>query len=330
MLLLVALVFATGGTGIISVTKPSIVEEMRNKNRKKMAAFKAELAAMQKAIREKNYKFKVKITEQMKQKIADITGYKKPDDVDDDDIDPVTPDDPEEPDKPDNDPNDLRSKCDPDAKKFDWRDHGAITEIKHQGSCGSCYMFSAISAYESNNKLVNNEAVDLSEQHLLDCVREFGCNGHNQLSVWKTMTDKSVAYEDEYPYKARVNSCRVKNFKGRYKVEKYGYLKTRKRRTISDVKEIKQALCKYGELSSAVEATRMFTAYSGGVFDEHPSLGKMQVNHAVNIVGWDDSKKAFIIKNSWGKRWGENGYMTIEYGSNNIGTWTYWVKAKKK
>jgi len=91
------------------------------------------------------------------------------------------------------------------------------------------------------------------------------------------------------------------------------------------VDKLKQALCRYGPLAVAVRATRLFQAYKSGVFNERDT-GK--VNHGVTLIGWDDNKEAWLIKNSWGTGWGEKGYMWIVYYSNSIGYGASWVEAK--
>ena len=76
--------------------------------------------------------------------------------------------------------------------------------------------------------------------------------------------------------------------------------------------------------------TDLFQNYTNGVFNEIPSnYASPTSNHAIVIVGWDDAKGAWLMKNSWGTNWGENGYMWIKYGSNNIGRRAAWVIAKK-
>jgi cathepsin L len=100
---------------------------------------------------------------------------------------------------------------------------------------------------------------------------------------------------------------------------------------IPSKQEIKAALCQYGPLSVAVDADENFVAYAGGVFQgfaSQPEDTKAQVNHAINIIGWDDGKGAWLIRNSWGDDWGEKGYMWIDYNSNNIGFAAAWVLAK--
>jgi cathepsin L len=89
--------------------------------------------------------------------------------------------------------------------------------------------------------------------------------------------------------------------------------------------ELKKALLEHGPLSVCVNATSLFIAYKHGVFNEHDNG---DINHAVLLTGWDDSRGAWRIKNSWTSRWGESGFMWIEYGSNKVGTLAAWVNAR--
>jgi cathepsin L len=99
---------------------------------------------------------------------------------------------------------------------------------------------------------------------------------------------------------------------------------------IASVAAIKEAICKYGPIAASVVATQMFQNYAGGVFYENPSnYASPTSNHAILIVGWDDAKGAWLIKNSWGTDWGIDGYMWIKYNTNNIGRRASWVIAKK-
>lgn len=105
---------------------------------------------------------------------------------------------------------------------------------------------------------------------------------------------------------------------------------------IPTVQQIKEALCKHGAISASVFVSDLFQAYT--VQKVHKETIKYNgTNHAVCIIGWDDSLNAWIIKNSWGNAWGNNcdygsahdlGYMYIDYGSNNIGRRAAWVTAK--
>lgn len=93
--------------------------------------------------------------------------------------------------------------------------------------------------------------------------------------------------------------------------------------SVPPVDQLKEALCNYGPLVACVSATDLFSAYTGGVFNEN-NMGT--VNHAVCLVGWDDDRGAWLVKNSWSTSWGEDGYIWVAYGSNSIGYGAAWVQ----
>ena len=306
-----------------------MLDEFKNQNTKLLSDFKKEIADMQSEIVERNLKFRVEMNEQMKQEISNITGLVIPKKKD---VRPDKPDEKnkeeqakkeeqkksEEPEKKEID--DQRKYCNPKSASFDWRKYGIVSPVRQQGTCGSCYMFSAMASYEAGYNLFYKKNVDVSEQHFLDCQNIGKCQGGWYGSVFDKMTKSGGLEEAIYPYKARNSTCSVKSGEKYFAMDS-GYIGEYLK--MASVEEIKEGLCKHGVLSSAVFATRMFTAYAGGIFDEHAKVSG--VNHAINIVGWDDSKKAWLMRNSWGEQWGEKGYMWIEYGSNNIGTGTTWV-----
>lgn len=309
------------------------LDDFKKKNKAMLEDFKAEIHGMEKEIKEKNLKFRVEINDLLNKHIEDITGLvipdKKPDtpdkepDVKPEPIPDEKPDVKPEPipdEKPDEVKDDKRKFCNPNAKSFDWRKHGVVGPVRHQGTCGSCYMFSAMSSFESNYNLFFNQSIDLSEQHFLECGGTGECKGGWYGTVFQKMQKTGAVDEEVLPYSGSVKSCRVKS-SGKYFAFETGnvgqYLQ------IPTVQEIKEAICEHGVLSSSVYATRMFTAYAGGIFDEHPDV--KATNHAINIIGWDENTKTWLIRNSWGSQWGEDGYMRIEYNSNNVGLGTVWV-----
>jgi len=306
------------------------VDELRKKNQAMLDQYKQELAEMQKTIRERGYKFRVGITEQMKQKIADITGLDVPDKKEQQRQDEEQKAEEEKQDSPEEEQDEpLAQECTPDLKSFDWREHGVVTPVRHQGQCGSCYMFSAMASFESSYLLASGKSAkdfDMSEQHYLDCGGIGGCNGGWFGSVFEKMVRYPAMDEKKYPYAGKTSSCRVRSGGEYYSIDS-GMVGSWQK--APSLKQIKTAICRYGVVSSAVKTSRMFMAYTGGVYDEHLRVsGVTDIDHAINIVGWDDRKKAFLIKNSWGTSWGEKGYMWIEYGSNNIGSLVVWVRPK--
>lgn len=209
--------------------------------------------------------------------------------------------------------------CSPSADAFAWGNQGAI---RSQGTCGSCWAFAAVSTLETSNALVNGAQADLSEQHALSCSGGGTCWGgwYTPIYDWLGGGKDGIQTETSIPYKGN-DSGGCNNGGGTpYQVETWGYVDPHD--TQPAVDEIKLAMCKYGAITSAVAATSNFIAYSGGVFDERSNS---TVNHAVTLVGWDDSKGAWLVRNSWGTNWGEDGYMWIDYGSNSIGAYAAWA-----
>ena len=214
---------------------------------------------------------------------------------------------------------------DPKAKAFSWVERKVVTPIKNQSQCGSCWAFATASVMESSIKLNYNEELDLSEQAIVSCAKSGSCGGGNYGDAFSYFQSVGPVSEKTAPYRAINQPC------SQYKLESYlvaawAYLTPSNNRKIS-VEDIKAALCKYGPLAACVYVTDDFMLYTGGVFDEFNP--KDTFNHAITIVGWDDEKQAFLIKNSWGTSWGENGFMWIRYGCNNIGSAATWAVVEK-
>jgi len=229
---------------------------------------------------------------------------------------------------------DIDDPPSPAAVAFNWRDNGKVTPVRHQGTCGSCWAFTSMAVFESNYLIRNDKSIDFSEQHILDCAygrrgNDAGsCNGGWYGHVFYYLTKKSAVIEQKVPYKGKGSVCRS-GLPGSYKAVAWGYLK--RNAGIPTVAEMKKALCTYGPLAACVKVTPAFQAYRSGIFDEHARVsGPRDINHAITIVGWDDNKRAYLVKNSWGTRWGDKGYVWVEYGSNNIGYGATWIVVEKK
>jgi C1A family cysteine protease len=210
-------------------------------------------------------------------------------------------------------------QCVASAAQFDWTDHNGVTPVRDQGACGSCWAFATHGAYEGSYAILNKMLVDSAEQDTLDCSGAGSCSGG--WWAFQYLIDTGSAKESDYPYLAADGTCKT-DVDRPYKAVAWGYVDSSV--AIPTVSALKQALCEYGPLAVAVEVTPAFQAYKSGVFNEK-STGR--VNHGVTLVGWDDTKKAWKIKNSWGPGWGESGYMWIAYGSNSIGYAAAWTQA---
>lgn len=218
------------------------------------------------------------------------------------------------------------------ASSYDCRQMGVVPPVVNQGNCGSCWDFSgcsiATSAFIKSGWGKNDGSFRLSEQYVLDCGSNGGCNGDDNTTVLDMGIKKGLPTHAEYgPYTAREGRCNssVKTF---YKLHDWGFCSTTQSPGVASVQEIKAAIGGYGlPVGCAVAADDAFMNYSGGVFTDS---GSTDIDHDVVIVGWDDTKGrggCWIVRNSWGPEWGENGYIYMEYGANLIGTEAVWCTA---
>ncbi|KAI8427478.1 hypothetical protein MSG28_002011 [Choristoneura fumiferana] len=203
---------------------------------------------------------------------------------------------------------------------FDWRDKGVVAPVKDQGPCGSCYIFSAIANIEGQYAIKHGECLSLSEQQALDCLRTHGCGGGFPDDVMSqfAIDNAGVELEADYtPYSARSLQCVEKASK------KHVTVKDSKSVEINDEDALKKYLVTYGPLSIGLDATDMLT-YKSGIL--HPAkCKKLVANHAVLLVGYGEEAGTpyWIIKNSWGTNWGEQGYVRMVRGIKACAITTY-------
>ncbi|KAG9456655.1 hypothetical protein H6P81_001163 [Aristolochia fimbriata] len=193
-------------------------------------------------------------------------------------------------------------------KAVDWRKKGAVTRVKNQGQCGSCWAFSTVAAVEGINQIVTGNLTALSEQELIDCDKPFnsGCNGGLMDYAFSFIVSNGGLHtEQEYPYLMEEGLCEDK--KDLDVVTISGYEDVPENHEESLLKALA-----HQPLSVAIEASgRDFQFYSGGVFDGHCGT---DLDHGVAAVGYGSAKGLdyIIVKNSWGPRWGEKGYIRMK------------------
>lgn len=202
----------------------------------------------------------------------------------------------------------------PNAPTFDLRKINGVTKVKDQGNCGSCWAFTSLATIESSYKLVNKREMDLSEQQLVNCSPNDGCSGGWYFNVfeWLTYYDKDVSQEMALPYSQNEENCSITP-PTNIKLANWGTLP----QGASEM-DIKEAIVKHGALSAALYSNNpSFIFYDGsGVID---ASNTEFIDHAVAVVGWDDFKGAWLIKNSWGPAWGDKGYGWLKYDSSSLG-----------
>src|ERR1700738_5149064 len=197
----------------------------------------------------------------------------------------------------------LQLKCSANLSAFDWRSLGKVTPVRNQDGCGSCWAFAAEGAYEGSYAIRNGTLEDTSEQDPLSCSGAGSCGGGWWAGVFNWLISHGDATEASYPYTATDSVCDT-SIPAPYRAVTWAYVIPSG--GIPSVAQTKQALCDHGPLAVAVLATPLFQAYTGpSVFNEHDTTHG--INHGITLIGWNDSKHAWLIKNSWGTGWGMAG-----------------------
>lgn len=217
------------------------------------------------------------------------------------------------------------SNAAPDA--YDWRDFNRVSGVKDQASCGSCWAFSTVANLEGLYAEKKGVIKTFSEQFLVDCdTSDSGCNGGlmERTFTW-LKSNGGFMYEDDYPYTGYKGTCK-KDASKYVDMKVTGYKKLGSSTSTwspVDEDEIKEFLYQTGPLAIALNANPLQT-YTGGVLDLDSSrCSPSGMNHAVTLVGYGFDKDTgldyWLVKNSWGKNWGEDGYFRMARGKGVCG-----------
>jgi len=192
------------------------------------------------------------------------------------------------------------------ADSLDWEQQGAVTPVKNQGSCGSCWSFGSTGSMEGHWFLSSGNLVALSEQQLMDCDKsDDGCGGGLESSAITYASRAGMCSEASYPYQGYASSCHIGSCD---MIIPPGAILGYKRVSSGSASALMSAV-QLGPVNIGVGADGSgFQSYSSGVLTYCPSRSD---DHAVLLVGYgtDGGEDYWRIKNSWGSSWGERGYI---------------------
>ena len=196
----------------------------------------------------------------------------------------------------------------PNADSVNWVTKGAVTPVKNQGSCGSCWSFSSTGAMEGAHFISTGTLLSLSEQELVDCDHNgsAGCNGGSMEGAFQWYQTNKAELESDYGYTGKNGTCQETSYTGQFNSTGY-------KTVTANSESAFKASIEAGPTSVAIEADKMvFQMYKTGVLNS--TKCGTNLDHGVLAVGYgtDSTGQAYyLVKNSWGASWGDQGYLKI-------------------
>ena len=211
------------------------------------------------------------------------------------------------------------TKATEDDKEIDWRQNGYVSPVQDQGQCTSDWAFSAVASAESCTAIKSGKLTPLSVQNLLDCNPTcYGCVAGIASVALQYIIDSQagkLSTDDEYPYTAAQGVCKFNAETAVYAVSSWASVESGNENALATAVE------EMGPAAAVVDASlTSFQLYSSGIYNDK-NCSPYDPTHAVAIVGFgiQGSSKYWIVKNSWGVSWGEEGYMRLVRGDNMCG-----------